>query len=276
MEDKTRLTKDPEQLAVRALELLAGLGYVVLRDSPGPFDRDQARSRFREELPSARSIQYLGRTAWHAARQHVPPRADLLALAEFAYARAMDALLGDSSKLTEWLLGEEVISVALAPEAARLARLAQEFSTRASHLAAVQVQVAALEARLSETLAAAHVEADRVELQRALKPWRAARRACLRAQRLAVEILLDGAALPAERRALKPTPLWPQRGAETNKRDTTIVYDDLCRLTDAGVDLVDVTFIAFGKTTPQLKDRVRINMRRNRGLAAGTKSDSEM
>ncbi len=276
MEDKTRLTTDPALLAVRALELLAGLGYVPLRHTPDPFDGDQARRRFREELPSGRSIQYLGRTAWHSARQRVPPRAELLALAEFAYARAMDALLGDSSRLIEWLLGEEVTSVALAREAARLAPLAQEFSTRASHLAAVQVEVAALEAHLSETLAAAHVEADRVELQRALKRWKAARRACLRAQRLSVEILLDGAGLPAERRALSPTPLWPERAVQASKRDTTIVYDDLCRLTDAGVDLVDVTFIAFGKTTTQLKARVRVAMRRNRGLEAGTKSDSEM
>lgn len=275
MEDQTRLTTDPKQLAERALELLAALGYVLLQDTPNPFDRDQARHQFREELPSARSIQYLGRTAWHSAMRHVPPRAELLALAEFAYARAMDALLGDSTRLVEWLRGEEVTSSALAREAVRLAPLAQEFSTRASQLAAVQTEVAALEAHLSETLAATHVEADRVELQRALKSWRAARNACLRAQRLAVEVILDGAGLPAERRALSPAPLWPDGGVQVSKRETKIVYDDLCRLTDAGIKLEDVTFIAFGKVTPKLKARIRVAMRRNRGLDSETNSDPE-
>lgn len=276
MEDQTRLATDPEQLAIRGLELLAGRGYVILRDVPGPFDRDQARVRFREELPSARSIQYLGRTAWHSAKQHVPPRADLLALAEFAYARAIDALMGDAPKLIEWLLGEEVMSAALAREATRLAPLARDFAARASQLAAIQTEVAVLEAHLSETLAAAHVQADRVELQRALKRWRAARRACLTVQRMSVEILLDGAGLPAERRALNPTPLWPARETQPSKRDTAIVYDDLCRLTDAGVELEDVTFIAFGKVTQKLKDRTRMGMRRTRGLESRTSSGPEM
>jgi hypothetical protein len=275
MEDQTRLTTDPRQLAERALELLAALGYVPLQHTPNPFDRDQARRQFREELPSGRSIQYLGRTAWHSARLHAPPRAELLALAEFAYARAMDALLGDSSQLTEWLHGEEVMSAALAREAARLAPLAREFSTRASQLAEVQPEVAALEAHLGATLAATHVKTHQVELQRALKRWRAARRACLTAQRLTVEILLDGAGLPAERRALSPAPLWPNRGALASKGETKVVYDDLCRLTDAGVELADVTFIAFGEVTKKLKNRVRIAMRRNRGLDAGTNSALE-
>lgn len=148
MEDKTRLTTDPEQLAVRALELLAGLGYVG--DAPDPWDPDEARRRFREQLSGGRSIQYLGRTAWHGARQRVPPSAALCALGEFAYARAIDALVGDPTQLIAWLLGEEVTSAALAREAARLAPLAQEFSARASQLSAIQKEVSALEAHLSE------------------------------------------------------------------------------------------------------------------------------
>lgn len=120
------------------------------------------------------------------------------------------------------------------------------------------------------------MEADRGELQRALKRWRAARRLCLKAERLAVEILLDGAGLPSERRALTPAPLWSEKGAQPNKRNTRIVYDDLCRLADAGVDLANIAFIAFAKVTPDLKDRVRIAMRRNRGLDGGTKSAPEM
>lgn len=264
MKDQTRVTTDPEELAVRALELLAGLRYVVLSKPPDPWDADKARRLFRDDVSTGRSIQYRARSAWHGAQQRQPRLASLVALAEFAYARAIDALVGDSSKLVAWLTSEEVGSSVLAGEAARLAPLAKEFAATARDLAGFLPRVAQLEAHLTQTAAATHVAEDQAELHRALSPWCAAREACISAERLAAEVLFDGAGLPAERRQLAPAPLWPEDDQRHQQRRAAIVYSDLCRLGDAGTSVEDLTFIAYGRHTEQLENRIWIQMRRAR------------
>lgn len=265
MEEKIRITTDPNALAERALEILAEHGYAQIGEPPNPWSSEEARRLFRERLGDERSTQYVARSAWAAAQGRKPPNALLTALSEFAYARAIDALIGDPDKLSAWLNNEEGGSPALAREAGRLAPEARDIAEAAHGLAKLLPRASDVEMHLTQAIARAHVHSDQVELSRAAACWTAARRVAIRAQRLAVDLLLDGSGLPRERRALTPAPLWPMRGERHQDNASAIVYEDFVRLNEAGVSLADLTFVGFGKFTPDLQKRLRTQLGRTRG-----------